>query len=327
MMACRSYIEPVRRALRLMTRLRGALSVFLIGLMVSGCVSYTDLSDLTPEERRKRLAAVRPNWVDHFENIEKGAILISIEGRWLVYWEPGGAKSHAFPIAVPLNDDLTKTGATTVVRRKELPSWTATPDMIARNPEVPRFIGPGPHNPLGVRALYLGWRFYAIHGTNTPGAIGDRATSGCFRLFNEDIEWLYDNVGLGTPVKVIYSVDVEEVPPENLGVSGVPSGQLPASALAPVQGPNSGGDPNALVVSTPILDSPGATPPPSAAPQSTAPQSSAPVYRAPDAPDPRIPDDGRVFSTPILDNPPADNGAPPVSDGQSSPSPLGFNRG
>ena len=327
MTARRSDIEPIGRLLGGLARLRAALVVFLVGLLVSGCVSYTDLSDLTPEQRRKRLAAVRPNWTDHFENIEKGAILISIEGRWLVYWEPGGAKSHAFPIAVPLNDDLTKTGVTKVVRRKELPSWTATPDMIARNPEVPRYIGPGPHNPLGVRALYLGWRYYAIHGTNTPGEIGDRATSGCFRLFNEDIEWLYDNVGLGVPVKVIYSVEVENVPAENLGVSGVPSGQLPASALAPVRGPNSGGDPNALIVSTPILDNPGGGTPQSSAPVSSAPVSSAPVSSAPPGRDPRTPNDGRVFSTPILDNPPEDSGAPPVSDGQSAPSPLGFNRG
>ncbi|MEL6979721.1 MAG: L,D-transpeptidase [Pseudomonadota bacterium] len=173
---------------------------------------------------------VRPDWRPHFEDLSNGAILINISKRWLVYWEPGGATSHAFPIAVPMTDELTRTGRTTIVRRRANPDWTATPSMIERNPETPRYIPPGPHNPLGLHALYLGWRYYAIHGTNTPGVIGDRVTAGCFRLFNEDIKWLFDNVPNGVPVLVVQDIEVAPTTRDAIGVSGSPSGRLPPSA-------------------------------------------------------------------------------------------------
>lgn len=147
-----------------------------------------------------------PEWTSYFEDIAQGAILIDIEDRWLIYWEPGGGSYHAFPIAVPLNADLEKTGLTRVVRKRENPDWRPTPSMIERNPDLPRYIGPGPQNPLGEHALYLGWTYYAIHGTNNPDAIGTRATSGCFRLKPKDIAWLFDRVAPGVPVRVMRDV-------------------------------------------------------------------------------------------------------------------------
>ncbi len=148
-----------------------------------------------------------PEWSGYFDDISQGAILIDIQDRWLIHWEPGGGSYQAFPIAVPLNEDLEKTGLTKVVRKRENPDWRPTPSMIERNPDLPRYIGPGPQNPLGEHALYLGWTYYAIHGTNNPRAIGTRATSGCFRLKPEDIAYLFDRVDTGTPVMVLRDVD------------------------------------------------------------------------------------------------------------------------
>lgn len=181
-------------------------------------------------QRQRDAALVRPDWRAHFDDISKGAILVNIDRKWLVYWEPGGQRSHAFPIATPMSDDLERTGRTKVVRRRADPDWRATPSMIERNPDVPRYIGPGPDNPLGQHALYLGWRYYAIHGTNTPGVIGDRVTSGCFRLFNEDIAWLFDNVAIGAPVLVVDDVEVKPASKDQIGVSGRPSRSLPPEA-------------------------------------------------------------------------------------------------
>ncbi|MEM9723856.1 MAG: L,D-transpeptidase [Pseudomonadota bacterium] len=186
-------------------------------------------------ERRRNPVTVRPDWREHFNerDIAKGAILINIDKRWLVYWEPGAVKSHAFPIAVPMTEELTRTGRTKITWRRKDPDWTATPSMIEANPEVPRYIPPGPHNPLGEYALYLSWRYYAIHGTNTPGVIGDRVTAGCFRLFSEDIKWLFDNVPNGTPVMVVQDIGVAPADRDSIGVSGSPSGELPPSAENP----------------------------------------------------------------------------------------------
>ena len=180
--------------------------------MLAGCagpfegVTLPVAGNVPPLPKRLRASPPPLNWTDHFDSIEKGGILVNIEARWLVYWHPGGEKYDAFPIAVPLNADLTKTGKTKIVRRKEDPTWRPTPDMRKRMPDLPEEVGPGPDNPLGHRALYLSWTYYAIHGTNNPASIGTRATSGCFRMFPEDIEWLYDRAEIGVPVRVIQSL-------------------------------------------------------------------------------------------------------------------------
>jgi L,D-transpeptidase ErfK/SrfK len=64
-------------------------------------------------------------------------------------------------------------------------------------------VPPGPENPLGEYALYLGWSAYLIHGTNQPWGIGRRVSSGCIRMYPEDIETLYTMVSRGTRVTVV----------------------------------------------------------------------------------------------------------------------------
>ncbi|MBM7616283.1 L,D-transpeptidase family protein [Alkaliphilus hydrothermalis] len=62
-----------------------------------------------------------------------------------------------------------------------------------------------PGGPFGTRWMRLNvpWGGYGIHGTDTPTSIGTAASNGCIRMFNEDVEALYDIVPLGTPVKII----------------------------------------------------------------------------------------------------------------------------
>ena len=61
----------------------------------------------------------------------------------------------------------------------------------------------GPGNPLGARAIYIGGTDYRIHGTNDPTSIGKQASSGCIRLFNDDVIDLYNRVTLGAKVIVL----------------------------------------------------------------------------------------------------------------------------
>ena len=75
--------------------------------------------------------------------------------------------------------------------------------MIARQPYLPRFMAGGPGNPLGARAMYLGGTVYRIHGTNAPSTIGNRVSSGCIRMINEDVIDLYSRVNVGTKVVVL----------------------------------------------------------------------------------------------------------------------------
>src|SRR5258708_15417096 len=75
--------------------------------------------------------------------------------------------------------------------------------MIARQPYLPRFVGGGPGNPLGARAMYLGSSQYRIPGTNDPSTIGKFVSSGCIRLNNEDVTDLFSRVNLGTKLVVL----------------------------------------------------------------------------------------------------------------------------
>ena len=84
--------------------------------------------------------------------------------------------------------------------------------MIQRQPYLPRFMAGGPTNPLGARAMYLGNTVYRIHGTNAPSTIGQRVSSGCIRLTNEDVIDLASRVNIGTKVVVINSDDRAEQP-------------------------------------------------------------------------------------------------------------------
>lgn len=75
--------------------------------------------------------------------------------------------------------------------------------MIERQPYLPRMMAGGPGNPLGARAMYVGNTVYRIHGTNAPDTIGQRVSSSCIRLLNDDVADLFDRVNVGTKVVVL----------------------------------------------------------------------------------------------------------------------------
>ena len=93
-------------------------------------------------------------------------------------------------------------GMVKITRKTEWPDWTPPPEMIQRQPYLPRFMAGGPGNPMGARAMYLGATVYRIHGTNQPETIGQSISSGCFRLANGDVVDLYEHVNVGTKVIV-----------------------------------------------------------------------------------------------------------------------------
>ena len=132
-----------------------------------------------------------------------GQIIVSFGDRRLYFVShPGEAISY--PIAIPREEDRWE-GTTTVSEKRENPSWTPTPTMVAENPRLPRWVPGGhPMNPLGVRALYLGSSMYRIHGTDAPWTIGTAVSKGCIRLYNKDVLDLYPRVAKGAPVLVTW---------------------------------------------------------------------------------------------------------------------------
>jgi lipoprotein-anchoring transpeptidase ErfK/SrfK len=131
-------------------------------------------------------------------NEPPGTIIVVTAERHL-YLVQGNGRALRYGIGVG-REGFTWQGLVNITRKAEWPDWTPPPEMIARQPYLPRFMAGGPGNPLGARAMYLGTTVYRIHGTNRPDTIGTAVSSGCFRLVNADVADLYERVPVGTKV-------------------------------------------------------------------------------------------------------------------------------
>lgn len=129
-----------------------------------------------------------------------GTIIVDTADRHL-YLVQGNSRALRYGVGVG-REGFQWQGLQTIVRKAEWPDWTPPPEMIARQPYLPRYMAGGPGNPLGARAMYLGATVYRIHGTNQPNTIGTFVSSGCIRLVNPDVIDLYGRVPVGTKVIV-----------------------------------------------------------------------------------------------------------------------------
>ena len=130
-------------------------------------------------------------------------IVVNLSDMRLYYFEKKDGPPRSFPIGIGREGLRTPVGSTTVVRKAKDPTWRPTARMRAEDPTLAEVVPPGPDNPMGSRAIYLGWPTYAIHGTNNPWGVGRRLSSGCVRMYNEEVEELYDLVQVGTKVTVV----------------------------------------------------------------------------------------------------------------------------
>jgi L,D-transpeptidase ErfK/SrfK len=136
-------------------------------------------------------------------DVKQEDVVINLPEQRLYKFFDDGREPETFPIGIGREGLSTPLGTTTVVRRVAGPTWYPTERMRKEKPELEAVVPPGPENPMGSHALYLGWPTYAIHGTNRPFGIGRRSSSGCIRLYPEGITKLYDLVPLGTKVTVV----------------------------------------------------------------------------------------------------------------------------
>lgn len=97
-----------------------------------------------------------------------------------------------FPVATGRSTKPTPTGTFRIVTKVVNPYYL--PGKIA---------GGDPKNPLGTRWMGLnignGYK-YGIHGTHKPHLIGQPVSSGCIRMRNQDVEFLYRHIPLKTTV-------------------------------------------------------------------------------------------------------------------------------
>jgi lipoprotein-anchoring transpeptidase ErfK/SrfK len=200
---------------------RGVVFAFLgmIGLALGGCVESTlspaPETNLKPRDRQLLAnppyapAAIPEAYQRHIVGWHRkefpGTVVIDTDNRFLYYVLP---ERKAIRYGVTVGEEaLAWSGVAKIGRMEEWPSWTPTSEIKHRMANIPDFVSPGPHNPMGARAMYLyeGSRdtLYRIHGTNQPEYIGQAISSGCIRLTNEDVIDLYNRVKMGAPVVVL----------------------------------------------------------------------------------------------------------------------------
>ena len=193
--------------------------VSLLGLVLGGCISDTldpvPESALKPRDRKLLASApylqVKPgqDWLRHvvsYSTKEKpGTVIVDTEKKFLFLVQKDG-RAYRYGVTVG-EEGMDWKGEAEVGRKVEWPDWTPTPEILKRLPELPKYVSPGPHNPMGARALYLFQgnkdTLFRIHGTNQPEYIGQAISSGCIRMLNEDVIDLFNRVPVGAKVVVI----------------------------------------------------------------------------------------------------------------------------
>jgi lipoprotein-anchoring transpeptidase ErfK/SrfK len=194
-------------ALPILSRLM--LVAALCGVAGSGAIANSD-----PEGRFSggRPAGVRAKGLFEILSLQKqevnydskekpGTIVIVTRERKL-YLVLGPGRAMRYGVGVG-RDGYTWSGTHTVTNKREWPDWRPPPEMLKRQPYLPKHMKGGPGNPLGARAMYIGSTIYRIHGTHEPDSVGEADSSGCIRLTNADVIDLYDRVKVGAKVVVV----------------------------------------------------------------------------------------------------------------------------
>jgi lipoprotein-anchoring transpeptidase ErfK/SrfK len=192
-------------------KLRSLISGILIGALA--VVVAGDCADAQPRElaigeqpgvvpnpRDEQLsAAYQRQAVFYRTNEPLGTIIVDVVYRYLYFVNESG-RAIRYGIGVG-RAGFEWQGLLRVSRKAEWPDWSPSPEVLRRQPQLPRSMRGGPGNPFGARALYLG-PDYMIHGTNQPQTIGNVVFAGCYRMTNADITDLFGRVSVGGKVVV-----------------------------------------------------------------------------------------------------------------------------
>ncbi len=209
-----SHQIPAAKEFSTLTRRAFALG---LPLLAAGCVTsggdYGSVSDggyiVQPVDMTQVDSDLLRQEVAWSGREKPGSIVVNVEQRRLYLVQAGG-RALRYGVGVGRAPGVTFRGNAVIGRKEKWPHWTPTAHMMAAIPRYRHYAGGlpgGPENPLGPRALYLYQNghdtYFRLHGTTEPETIGTAVSSGCIRLFNQDIIDLYNRVPVGTHVTVI----------------------------------------------------------------------------------------------------------------------------
>lgn len=134
-------------------------------------------------------------------------IVVNVAELRLYYFPAGQNEVMTYPIGIGIQNWETPLGLMKIVEKQKDPTWYVPPDikkeLWARGFHVPNQIPAGPDNPLGDYMMRLSNWTYLIHGVVDPSTVGRRSSSGCMRMYPENIQELFNAVPMGTQVRII----------------------------------------------------------------------------------------------------------------------------
>ena len=168
--------------------------------------ALAELNGLKPTVRLKLGQELRIDNPHIVPNSLVDGILINVPQRMLFHFKSGKLQA-AYPVAVGRRAWPTPRGDFEVLEKEEDKTWivpiSIQEEMLATGKPVREKVPPGPDNPLGRHWIRIS-PSEGIHGTNAPASIYKFQTHGCIRLLPEDIDQLFREVPIGTPVKIVY---------------------------------------------------------------------------------------------------------------------------
>ncbi|NPA58803.1 MAG: L,D-transpeptidase family protein [Aquificae bacterium] len=161
---------------------------------------HLDPFDITEGEAvfipRKRMLPV--------QDFEFYTIYINLSEKRLYYpvIYDGDPYVITFPVGIGKDNTKSPIGEFKITQKKRNPEWVVPKSIREEDPSLPPVVPPGPDNPLGVRAMRLGHTEYLLHGTSKKFGIGMEVSHGCIRMYNRDVERLFEIVPKGTKVVI-----------------------------------------------------------------------------------------------------------------------------
>jgi lipoprotein-anchoring transpeptidase ErfK/SrfK len=170
-------------------------------------LGYYELKNANPlldpfDIRKNQIVVVPLKRILPVKNFKYGTIYINIYEKRLYYPIKINEESYVitYPIGIGTDDAQSPIGEFKISQKRKDPAWYPPESIRKEQPDLPPVFPPGPDNPLGTRAMRLGNTSFLMHGTNKEYGIGMKVSHGCIRMYNEDVEKLFEVVDIGTPV-------------------------------------------------------------------------------------------------------------------------------
>jgi len=139
--------------------------------------------------------------------VSRTGLVVNLAELRIYYYPPKSGKVITYPIGIGREGWDTPVGLMSIIEKTVNPTWNVPESIRADRAKdgiiLPKSVPPGPDNPLGGYRMRLSKPTFLIHGTNDYRGVGRRSSSGCIRMYPEDVESLFSHIKVGIPVNVI----------------------------------------------------------------------------------------------------------------------------